>query len=209
MQQEKWKNKTMIRINLIKAEKAVAAPKKEEKGKKPVPTPFIIGLIVIAAAAYFINQQKAIGKENAALDEINLEKAKYREVEATLNRVNEQTETITNKIALINQLKSHQDAAVAIMDELSKSIPYWVWLTEVSYENQVLQIRGRAVSNNLVADYMENLEKNPYLNNVNLISSTQRKMRNNQFYDFAITAKYVLPAPSPPPKKEGAKKEKK
>lgn len=209
MQQEKWKNKTMIRINLIKAEGVVAAPKKEEKGKKPVPTPFIIGLIVIAAAAYFINQQKAIGKENAALDEINLEKAKYREVEITLNRVNEQTETIVDKIMLISFLKLHQDAAVTIMDELSKNIPYWVWLTEISYENQVMQIRGRAVSNNLVADYLENLEKSPYLNNINLISSTQRKMRNSQYFDFAITARYVLPAPSPPPKKEGAKKEKK
>jgi len=209
LQQEKWKNKTMIRINLIKTERVVAAPKKEEKGKKPVPTPFIIGLIVIAAAAYFINQRNAIGKENAALDEITLEKAKYREVEASLNRVNEQTEIIVRKIALINQLKSHQDAAVAIMDELSKSIPYWVWLTEATYERQTLQIRGRAVSNNLIADYMENLEKSPYLDNVNLISSTQRTVRNDQFLDFAITARYVLPAPSPPPKKESAKKEKK
>lgn len=209
MQQEKWKNKTMIRINLIKAERVVAAPKKEEKGKKLVPTPFIIGLIVIAAAAYFINQQRAIGKENAALDEINLEKTKYREVEITLNRVNEQTETIVDKIMLISFLKLQKDAAVTIMDELSKNIPYWVWLTEISYENQVMQIRGRAVSNNLVADYLENLEKSPYLNNINLISSTQRKMRNSQYFDFAITARYVLPAPSPPPKKEGAKKEKK
>ena len=202
LRQEKWKNKTMIRINLIKAEKAALPPKKfEEKGKKPVPTPLIILLIFIATAAYFIIQRNAIKNERSLLEVSQAEKAKYRDIEAKLDQINKQKEIVVKKIDLINKLKSHQGVPVTILDELSKHIPYWVWLTEASYDKQIIQIKGRAISNNLIADYIYNLEQSSYFNNVNLISSTQRTVRNNQFYNFALTASYVFP-PVPQPSQE-------
>jgi len=192
----------MIRINLIKAEKVAPPPKEvEKKEKKPVPTPLIILLIFIATAAYFIIQRNAIKNETSLLEEAQVEKAKYRDVEAKLDQINKQKEIVVKKIDLINKLKSHQGVPVTVLDELSKHIPYWVWLTEASYDKQIIQIKGRAISNNLIADYIYDLEQSPYFNNVNLISSTQRTARNNQFLDFALTARYVFP-PIPQPSQE-------
>jgi len=86
------------------------------------------------------------------------------------------------------------------MDELSKNIPEWVWLTEITYRAQKIQLKGRALSNNLIADYIANLEASPYFNNVNLISSSQKTTRNSQFMEYSLTATVVLetkPVPTP------------
>ncbi|MFW6160032.1 MAG: PilN domain-containing protein, partial [Acidobacteriota bacterium] len=51
---------------------------------------------------------------------------------------------------------------------------------------------GRALSNNLIADYIFNLEESPYFQNIELISSTQRRERNDQFLEFALTLNYIF-----------------
>ena len=88
------------------------------------------------------------------------------------------------------------------MDELSKAIPEWVWLTEVTYRTKKVQLKGRALSNNLIADYIANLENSKYFEKVNLISSSLKSTRNNQFLEYSLTASVILPtSPAATPKK--------
>ena len=82
---------------------------------------------------------------------------------------------------------------MTIMDELSKNIPEWVWLTEVSYSNYVIQIKGKGLSNTLIADYMTNLKNSPNISEISLISTSQRTVRNDQYVDFAMSARYKAP----------------
>ena len=90
------------------------------------------------------------------------------------------------------------------MDELSKTLPEWVWLNGVSFDSKNVQILGNALSNNLVADFIASLEDSPYFEGVNLISSTQRTQGNDQYLEFSLTAGVVNPkqmtAPPPPAK---------
>jgi Tfp pilus assembly protein PilN len=106
---------------------------------------------------------------------------------------------VEKKIGLINLLKAQREIAVRTMDEMSKGLPEWVWLNEVSYENQLLRIKGRAISNTLIAEYIANLEKSDILGQVNLIEITQRTQRNEQFLEFILTAAYGSGPPPPPP----------
>lgn len=208
MQQEKWKNKAMIRINLIKTEKKAPPPEEVEKEKKPVPTSLIIGLFVVILAALFFLQRSAISKERALLDVAQEEKTKLQDVLVKLDQVEKQKALIVKKIDLINQLKSHQQVAVKIMDELSKNIPYWVWLTELNYDKQLLHIKGRAMSNDLIADYIYNLETSPSFSNVNLISSTKRTIRGSEFLEFALNARCVIQEKPKLPPEETTKEKK-
>ena len=153
----------------------------------------IILAVVVVALIFFVYFKP----KSSELNGLKAEREKVEQEVMNLKRKNTQLK----KIDLINKLKSHQGVPVTVLDELSKHIPYWVWLTEASYNKQIIKIKGRAISNNLIADYIYNLEQSPYFNNVNLISSTQRTLRNNQFLDFALTARYVLP-PIPQPSQE-------
>ena len=201
----------MIRINLLKPEskefkEGPAAPGPEIRAKKafPLTSIFILLLIAVLAAGFFL-QKQMISRERDRLQTAQAEKKKLEYVVAKLAELEQQKAVFERKISLINQLRAQQDSAVVILDELSKSLPDWVWLTDISSQGQMIQIKGNALSNNLIADYIYNLENSPHFANVNLISSTQRTGRSAQYLEFSLTLSFVLPEGAQPPQKPAAK----
>ncbi len=126
------------------------------------------------------------------MEEALVEKNKLSAVLGKLEEAQKLKSLFERKINLINQIKPRQQVAVRIMDELSKHIPFYVWLSEATYDKQKVHIKGRALSNNLIADYIYSLETSPYFFNVNLLSSTQRTSRDNQYLEFALNVSYVV-----------------
>jgi type IV pilus assembly protein PilN len=189
----------MIRINLLKPEtkdikEASAEGMPEHKAKKrPGIGNLIFLLLVIALAGAYYYQKRAMDRENQLLSQATEEKSKYQYVIAKLDELQRQKSSLERKIGLINLLKSQQDLAVRVMDELSRGLPEWVWLDEVSTDSKNIQIRGNALSNNLVADFIANLENSAYFESVNLISSAQKTSQNDQFLEFSLTAGVVNP----------------
>ena len=202
----------MIRINLLKPEskdfkEGLAAPGPEFKAKKafPLTTVFTLLIIVILAAAFFF-QKRMISQERDRLQAAQAEKKKLEYVVAKLAELEKQKGVFERKIGLINQLRAQKDNAVIVLDELSKKLPDWVWLTDVSSQGLMIQVKGNALSNNLIADYIYNLESSPHFANVDLISSTQKSGRSAQFLEFSLTLNFVLPEGAlPTPQKPAAK----
>lgn len=184
----------MIRINLLKPEtkeiKEGPPAGLPEYGARKGPTlgNLIILLLIIALAATYFLQKKAIDKETALLAAAKEEKSQLQYVIQKLDEVNRQKSSLERRINLINQLKSQQGVAVHIMDEISKCLPEWVWLTETSFNGKQIQIKGRALSNNLIADFIFNLENSPVLESVNLVSSTQKASRRDEYLEFGLNA---------------------
>jgi len=200
----------MIRINLLKPETkeiretpAEGFPDFKTKKRHGVGN-LIFLLLIIALAGFYFYQKKAMDQERQLLSQAQEEKSKLQYVSAKLTELQKQKESYDKKIALINLLKSQRDLAVRIMDELSRLLPEWVWLNDVTFGTKSVQIRGNALSNNLVADYISSLENSPYFEGVNLISSTQRTQGNDQYLEFSLTTGVVNPkqmtAPPPPAK---------
>jgi Tfp pilus assembly protein PilN len=202
----------MIRINLLKPEskefrEGPAAPGPEFKAKKAFPftSIFILLLIAVLGAAFFL-QKRMISQEKDRLQAAQAEKKKLEYVIAKLAELEKQKAVFERKIGLINQLRAQKDSAVTILDELSKKLPDWVWLTDLSSQGLMIQMKGNALSNNLIADYIYNLESSPHFANVNLISSTQKSGAGTQFLEFSLTLNYVLPEGALPlPQKPAAK----
>jgi len=195
----------MIRINLLKPEAkdlgerpAVAGPVIRAKKAFPLTTVVII-LIIAVLAVGFILQRQMISSEKNRLQTAQEEKAKLQYVVAKLEELENQKAVFEKKINLITQLRAQQDGAVKVLDELSRKLPDWVWLTDVAYQAQAIQIKGNALSNNLIADYIYNLENSPIFSNVNLISSAQKTGKNAIFLEFSLTLSYVLPQSALPP----------
>jgi type IV pilus assembly protein PilN len=204
----------MIRINLFKPERKdiPLAPLAEVSTKEPtVETPrksstpsLILLLTVVVIAALTLTLTRSMAREQRLLRLAEEDKRKLTNVLTKLEQLEFQKSVAEKKISLINQLKAQREIAVRIMDEMSKGLPDWVWLTEVTYENQLLRIRGRAISNTLIAEYIANLENSDVLGQVNLIEITQRTQRNEQFLEFILTAAYGSgPSPPPPPPSSG------
>ena len=48
------------------------------------------------------------------------------------------------------------------MDEISKALPDLVWLTELDVAGNQITLKGKTLSPNAVATYLENLKKSPF-----------------------------------------------
>lgn len=189
----------MIRVNLLKPEQKDIreapidhSPHAQAKKKQPK-IELIFLLVLMAIISVFYIQDKNLKKERRLLNNAIEEKRTLQDVAILLVQVEEQKSLLERKINLINSLTSHQHVAVNIMDELSLNIPDWVWLVEASYDQNEIRIKGNALSNTLIADYILSLENSPSFANVNLISSTQQRTGGDEYLEFSLTASYVLP----------------
>jgi Tfp pilus assembly protein PilN len=200
----------MIRINLLKPEtkdisQQVQAPGITEEAAKKGPNigNLIFLILVIGLGAFYFFQQKAFRRENALLATARQEKAALSYVEEALKKQQAARESLDRKITLIENLNAQRDMAPRLMDELSRRLPDWVWLNEVVFDEKGIQIKGRALSNNLVADYISSLEASSQVMNVNLVSSTQRSVQGDQYLEFSLRAA-LEKKPEPPPPPEAA-----
>jgi len=199
----------MLKVNLLrpsKKETKETAPLPEEeirvkevKERKPLNlTKLIVPFAVLLVAVLFYTQRTAVNRERGLLNDAREQKKKLDYVFIKLQERELKKALYEKKINLIRRLKLRQGAPVMIMDELCKQLPDWVWLTEVSLNKERVQIKGKALSNNLIADYIYNLENSPSFNNVNLVASTQKRIRNDQVLEFSMNAGFALPQQTMP-----------
>jgi Tfp pilus assembly protein PilN len=189
----------MIRVNLVKAEKKeieeTILPDTAKFKKKKAPLGnilLVLAVVVVGALAYL--QKTGLDTERALLEEARAEKIKLQPVGAKLDLVEQQKAFLEKKIGLINGLKARQGGAVRIMEEISQDLPDWVWLTEASLRPQGLELKGRALTNIQISDFMRNLEKSGLFENVGLVGSTQRTTGANSYLEFTLTAGVAAPA---------------
>jgi len=197
----------MIRINLLKPEtkdirETAAAHGISEEGSKKGPSlgNLVFLLLVVGLGLFYFFQQKAFDRENTLLAQARQEKSQLQYVEAKLEEQRKARESLDKKITLIENLNALRDLAPRLMDEVSRRIPDWVWLSEVIYDIKGIQIKGRALSNNLIADYIASLEASSQFMNVNLVSSTQKTAKGDQYLEFTLRTvieKKQEPVPAP------------
>lgn len=202
----------MIRINLIKTEakdvevKTAVSAEPEIREKRPAPTGSLIAALIILlllALAFF--QKRAIDRERGVLGTVEEEKKTLEPVLVKLEDVENRKAFLERKIGLIKDLQVRQGDVVKFMVELSAGLPEWVWLTETTYGRQGVQIKGKALSNIQISDYMRNLERSGLFDTVALLSSTQRRQANDVFLDFTLSANFPLPQAAEPAKPPEAK----
>jgi len=78
------------------------------------------------------------------------------------------------------------------------SLPEWVWLTNLTYRGGAVAISGKALSNNLIADLINNLQNSSFFTNVQITSSSRRKEAGIDIFEFRINCVFV---PRPETKK--------
>ncbi|MCX8159661.1 MAG: PilN domain-containing protein [Candidatus Saccharicenans sp.] len=195
----------MIRINLLKPEAKEARepekpglPKVAKERKRASIGTIIFLLLLVSLAGYYFYQHWQIQKENQLIAQAQQEKNQLQYVVAKLEEVKLQKANLEMKINLIRQLKASQDIAVRIMDEINRRIPDYVWLKETSFDGQTLKIKGEAISNNLIADFITNLQRSETFGQVNLIVSAQKTEGGIAYLEFDMTVPVNRPQAEQP-----------
>lgn len=157
----------MIRINLLTEARAAAARKKT--GLVPTGARLnnlillggvAVGLLYVGVMALILTSRSRHLDEDIA--KAQEEVARLRSIIDEVKGYELKKASLEAKIQLINNLKTNQRGPVRLMDEISRALPDLVWLTELTVAGNQVTLKGRTLSPNAVATYLENIKKSPF-----------------------------------------------
>lgn len=204
----------MIRINLIAAERSPQAKKKSSSAPSaPGAWQLYLFLLVFVGGAVGLSVAGYVWKKTQIADmDRRIAEAEKRQRE--LQAIKQQVEaleakraTYQKKIDIIQRLQE-QTGPVHMLDEVSKALPDFVWLTSLTQAGAGganVGLTGNANSLVAVADYITALEKSGWFSNVDMgpanvdannLVTFSLKM---QFKNLANVAKPATPAPPTAP----------
>jgi type IV pilus assembly protein PilN len=157
----------LIRINLLTEAKAAAARKKAPllpTGARLNHVLFFGGLglgllYVIVMGLTLMSRRSQLEDE---IVKARLEADRLKSIIQEVKEYEDKKASLEAKIQLINSLKTNQKGPVRLMDEISKALPDLVWLTALDVSSNQISMKGKTLSPNAVATYLENLKKSPF-----------------------------------------------
>jgi type IV pilus assembly protein PilN len=190
----------MIKVNLLSPERKsidtgsgdVASFSEEEREAK-INTTAAIGAAVLTLgiiAFLFFTQSNSIEEKQRLLQEKQARKAELDVVLKTLDELEKAKKILDKKVRLIAELKSRQQDAVKMMDQLINAMPDWVWLRGLSFKGKLLTLNARAIHNNLISDFINNLKGTGSFYNIQFPGSTRQKQSGLDVFNFRITCYY-------------------
>ena len=196
----------MIRINLLAVER--------ERARKRVFIP-AAHRVTIGASLILVGTALLVGwwfwslrQESARLDaELARAEVETRQVRSVLEQVRKfesRKAVLQQRVSLIEELRKGQAAPVHLLDEISKSIPERLWLSELTQTGADFTMSGMTDSLTGVTDFVANLESTKWFRKpVEILDSqVQTDAKVGDLIRFQVKAQFVDPsAPPPPPAK--------
>jgi len=181
----------MIKINLL----PVKATRRQDAVKRELVLGGVgmVGLLAACGVAYVIVGARVsdLKAENAQLkkDIDNL-----KAIVARVDEVDRLKQDLQKKLDVIGRLKASKQGPVRMLDELSDATPEKLQLTGLIEKNRSLNLTGLAVSNEVISQFLSNLERSDWFADVYLIGIDQVEQEGYKLKEFRVKAQAVIPS---------------
>jgi type IV pilus assembly protein PilN len=183
----------MIRINLV-------AERKPEKTKKPlfrfesgnealgnVMMGAVIVLAVLFCGYKYYSMSSNIAGLTDKIADANLERERLQEILKKGEEFKAQRELLKRKVDLITDLKKNQSVPVHLLDQLSRNLPEFLWLVQISERGNGISISGKATTYNAVSNFYNNLDSSSFFSEV-VLGKTHKE---GQGVSFSMNCRFV------------------
>ena len=195
----------MIRINLLPFR---AARKKENIRRQLSVFALTFVFFIIAAFAWNLRLGAKIKDLTAQVETTKKEVAKYNKITNKIKKIKKQLQVLQKKTQVINKLERNRFDSVKLLDTMSdKVITKRMWFTGFQNTGRKVQIRGIALDNRTVADFMTRLEGTGMFGTVRLQKIQKKVYKKSSLKAFQITC--MKKGPPKKKKTKGNKKKKK
>jgi type IV pilus assembly protein PilN len=193
----------MIRINLISVERERTKPRVviTAAQRATIGATLILLATVLGVGWWFWSlRQKSIGLDED-IARAELQTQQLRSVLSQVQKFEARKAQLQQRVSLIEQLRSGQSAPVHVLDEISKSLPDRLWLTDLTQTSNDFSISGMTTSMTAVSDFIANLEATQYFKRpVEIVESqVQSDAKAGDLVKFAVKATFQDPAAPAPP----------
>lgn len=177
----------MIRINLLPRPKGRPAKPQYDMRAQAL---LGIGVILITVAGCWLYSTSLDGD----LDAQQLEKQEKEKQVAQLKEQVKQVldfeqkkKLLEDKNRIIDQLEQSRMGPVKVLDHVSQSLePLKVWLTRLGLSANTVELEGKALTNDDVVDFVNNLRRTDYFTGINLQESKAAVENKINVYQFRL-----------------------
>ncbi len=163
----------MIKINLlpVKEDKLIA----EAKGFLAICVISIVVVIVlIVSNSSLLTAREQESRERIA--EADAEIAKLKSIMGEIKNLKDKKAKLQEKMDMIIKLQEQNIGPVRVLDELSLKIPSnKIWADKLTIKGNKLDLDGKTLENQEVANFMKQLENSLFFSNINLKKVTKDK----------------------------------
>jgi type IV pilus assembly protein PilN len=193
----------MIRINLLAVEKPVAKTRSVSFKVSDKIGPLGAVLVLAGAVTYvgwdYLALMKSDAQLRAELVATRAEKQRLAPILKEVELFDQRKKELQERVALIEELRTNQVGPVHMLDQISRSLPDRLWLTEMKQTGEDVQMDGRTSSLSSLADLVANLEASGYFRKpVEILSSEEEKNNDKDLIKFSIKATFELPGSKKP-----------
>jgi type IV pilus assembly protein PilN len=193
----------MIRINLLGTERAAAKKKLTfQTGQK-----LTVGctLILVLAGVYMGWRYWSLGRQSAQLDtDIAAAQQETQRLHSILVKVQEfeqRKAQLSQRVVLIEGLRKAQTGPVHMLDQISRSLPPMLWLTELKQVGPDVVIDGNSTTQTGVSDFVVNLESSGYFKrSVDIVGTASQPLPQppGELVKFTLRAQFQTPGDAKP-----------
>jgi len=191
----------MIRINLLAVERATS---KKRAAALPVGQKLTIccSLILVLAGVFIGWRYSSLSRDSARVDaEIvaaQQETARLHSIIQQVQQFEQRKAQLQQRVVLIEQLRKGQSGPVHMLDQISRSLPSMLWLTELKQISEtVVMIEGRSSTITGLSEFVATLEASGYFKrSVEIVSTTTESLPQppGELIKFVIKAEFQVPS---------------
>jgi len=193
----------MIRINLLGRARPKAA-------RKPMPMEGALqGVLFLAAVVvsigvlwYYWGVMNGEARDlRAHMQAQTTEKARLENLKTQVDNFSAEKAILQQRINTIEDLQRNRTGGQELLDALANTVGRTdtLWLTSLDRKGSSLTIEGSAGSINAVANFITELKRSGYFNQVEIKESHEDDTNKAvQTFVFELTAQFVLPQAAPP-----------
>ncbi len=106
---------------------------------------------------------------------------------------------LEDKNRIIDQLEQSRMGPVKVLDHVSQSLePLKLWLTKLGLSSNAVEIEGKALTNDDVVEFVNNLRRTDYFTSIILQESKAVVEKNVDVFQFKLVFR-LKGSPAPPP----------
>ncbi len=179
----------MIRINLL----PFRAARRKENIRRQISI-FLLSFIFTFIAFFYYQMQLnlQLGELKTEAEDVKNRLKVFRKKSREVDKIKQALDTLQKKINVIKTLELNRREPVRLMDAMTGMvIPKRMWFTDFAVNNDAVVIKGNALDNKTVADFMIQLEKSGFFSTVNLTTLKQVTIQELNVKGFEISCEKI------------------
>lgn len=175
----------MIKVNLL----PYRAARKKENIRLQIST-FFLSIIFVTLSMYYYNisLNNKIDDYHVKIENIKNKLSKYNKIIKEITDIKNRLDVLNKKTGVIKNLELNRKEPVRLLDTMTfMVIPKRMWFTNLEAKEEVVTIKGFALDNKTVADFMTRLEGSKLFDSVNL-----RNLQQETYNKYANLKGFVI-----------------